>query len=92
MLNKIAITLAACISLAGCSSPKWAVDQDVRQRLFVGCLKALPTGPSTTKYGDWERVVSNCSDLSFIQSRYCVKHCPSGVQTQPFIKPNQAQN
>ena len=92
MPNKIAISLIACIPLAGCSPQVWEVDQNMRHKLFKECLQISPDGPQSSKYGYVDDIIQECEDAAYEQSRFCIKKCPAGVQTQPFIKPNQAQN
>ena len=91
MHNKIAIALIACIPLAGCSQPEWKVDHNIHQRLFMDCILTIPDASQLSEVFRYE-VFQSCQETATHQSKLCIKNCPSGVQTQPFIKPNQPQN
>lgn len=63
----IAMLLAGCeILVPGEKSS--GPDQCIRAELFMRCLEGLPSGPSTTKYNDWDEVVSACQSASYYQS------------------------
>lgn len=53
------------------------VDQCMRPQIFEKCMKALPAGPSATKYNDWDEVVSECGRQAYFQS----------IRNRDFIKP-----
>ena len=64
--------LLASVLLAGCTPelPKktWTYDQCLRAQIFQSCLRALPAGPASTKYNDWDEVVEQCEDAASMQS------------------------
>jgi hypothetical protein len=68
-VSLIALVLAL---LAGCvpeAPPKtWTIDQCTRAELFQACLRALPAGPTATKYNDWDEVIEQCADAARYQS------------------------
>ncbi len=70
--------LAATLVLAGCDVPEkdWGADQCLRIELFQQCLKALPAGPQSTQYNDWNEVVAQCQNAAYYQS----------LRKQEFIK------
>lgn len=64
------------VMLVGCTKPaKWHEDQDLREQLFFKCLEALPAGPQSTKYNDWDEVVNECGQQAYFLSRRCVENC-----------------
>jgi hypothetical protein len=78
----IAVLVLAGTMLSGCEAdvyPKYEASQVVRQRLFKECLQALPAGPSSTKYNDWDEVVEACGNEAYRQSLYCYENCPPGA-------------
>lgn len=84
----IALAIAA-LALTGCESPKYPKyepDQARRAELFQTCLKALPAGPISTQYNDWDEVVAQCSSSAYYQSLYCYENCPP----PPAIKKEDA--
>ena len=54
-------------------------DQCLRAKLFEQCLNALPAGPQSTKYNDWDEVVNQCEIAayrhSFRKMRYIKEEC-----------------
>ena len=69
--NKIKYLLLALglAALSGCVEPDRRVpDQELRRRLFFECLKSAPAGPQSTKYNDWDEVVSECGDQALMLS------------------------
>ena len=57
------------LGLAGCEEVKQAKpNQKERQRIFLECLKAIPAGPQSTKYNDWDEVVTACENAAYYQS------------------------
>lgn len=76
------IVVAAAL-LSGCEEaplPETAVDQGRRVELFQQCLEALPAGPVSTKYNDWDEVVDSCESAAYYQARRCVRNCErSGI-------------
>ncbi len=69
-MSKIALMLCSVTLLAACEpSPEHSTpDQCLRAQLFQQCLKALPAGPQSTKYNDWNEVILACDSASFYQS------------------------
>lgn len=59
-----AVALAACKPMVPASQP----DQCLRAQIFMACLKALPAGPASTRYNDWDEVVSACESAAHYQS------------------------
>jgi len=76
---KAAVLILCAAALAGCDAPKqdWGADQCLRAELFQQCLKALPAGPQSTQYNDWDEVVSACASAAYYQS----------LRKNAFIKP-----
>ncbi len=62
------IALGTSILIAGCSEYQYTADQCMRQELFKTCMSALPEGPKSTHYNDWDEVVSTCDQVSYRQS------------------------
>jgi hypothetical protein len=66
------LTLAILLALAGCDKPAyvqdWGADQCQRRELFLACMKALPAGPQSTHYNDWDEVVKQCDSAAYYQS------------------------
>lgn len=60
--------LAILILLFGCK--EWQVDQLKRHQYFKECMAALPAGPISTKYNDWDEVVEACDNIAYHQSQY----------------------
>ncbi len=68
-MNRSIAIMAALIMLAGCDQvrpPK--PDQELRQKIFLACLNALPAGPQATMYNDWAEVVDSCESAAYYQS------------------------
>lgn len=68
---KRAALLLASAMLAGCLEkvePSSFSDQCMRAELFQQCLKALPAGPVSTHYNDWDEVVAACENAAYYQS------------------------
>lgn len=78
---KYLITLALVVGLTGCyaPSPTYGIDQTQRQQLFKDCMAALPAGPVSTRYNDWDEVVKACDSIAHYQSKYCVKNCEGAM-------------
>ena len=83
-MRRLAPIALAALFLAGCNEsaplPQIAVDQGRRVELFQQCLAALPAGPVSTKYNDWDEVVDSCESAAYYQARRCIKNCEaSGI-------------
>lgn len=81
-LLRIPLALALLASLSGCDgpvnpSPRYEPDQAKRIELFKMCMAALPAGPVSTKYNDWDEVVSACGSEAYYMSMVCVENCPA---------------
>lgn len=69
---KHTLTICAIIALSGCGDfdktdyPK--PDQCIRVERFDACMKALPAGPVSTHYNDWDEVVLECEAAAYRQS------------------------
>lgn len=66
-------TFAALLLLAGCAQSPDELNQKARRgflrhQYFVECMKLLPAGPVTTRYNDWDEVVSACDTAAYYQS------------------------
>ncbi len=65
--------------LAGCEPVQTSVlDQCLRQQLFERCMASLPAGPESTRYNDWDDVVSECED----QAMYASYRSPKFVKAE----------
>jgi len=63
------IAIIAILFLSGCEPVNTIkVDQCLRNQIFVACMKALPAGPASTKYNDWDEVVEACASAATYQS------------------------
>jgi hypothetical protein len=60
----IALSLTAC----GENPNRNATDQCLRVQLFQQCMTALPAGPVSTQYNDWDEVVEKCDSVALYQS------------------------
>lgn len=49
-------------------------NQAIRREIFMNCLKAVPRGPTHTKYNDWDEVVDACENAAYYQS-ISTDHC-----------------
>lgn len=67
---KLLTVIPIALLITGCDYPErsWGPDQCLRQELFKQCLAALPAGPVSTEYNDWDEVVSKCETSSYYQS------------------------
>jgi len=87
---KRALITLPILALVGCDplpTEKWATDQAKRQELFKQCLAALPAGPKSTHYNDWDEVVGACDRAAYWQSRYCYENCP----TPPTVQKDEGE-
>jgi hypothetical protein len=62
----IAIYLSAC---DGGPPDPTQPDQCLRREIFMQCLGTVPKGPDSTKYNDWDEVVSECENAAYYQSK-----------------------
>lgn len=65
--------------LAACSDdryPVYEVRPDKRIERFDACMKALPPGPQSTHYNDWDEVIWQCDNIAYYQSKVCIRNCP----------------
>ena len=83
MERRIILVGLMVLLTAGCSEDTFnpdaqaIIDQCLRQTIFLECMGALPTGPSTTKYNDWDEVVEACGKRAYYGSH----------RQQRFVKP-----
>ncbi len=66
----LALALAACDGSIGVSTP----DQCMRAALFASCMRALPAGPVSSQYNDWDEVVATCEIAAYRQSLRNAQH------------------
>lgn len=62
------IIILAALMLVGCDKPPQSmreVDQCLRREIFMQCLAAVPKGPESTRYNDWDEVVSQCGSQAY---------------------------
>ena len=71
-IASVALTLAltACDGSIGVSTP----DQCMRAALFASCMRALPAGPMSSQYNDWDEVVTACESAAYRQSLRSARH------------------
>lgn len=62
----IGASLLTAVLAGGCTGT--GPDQCMRRELFQQCMKALPAGPQSTKYNDWDEVVGKCESVAYYQS------------------------
>ena len=53
------------------------IDQCLRREITNECMKSLPVGPVSTKYNDWDDVVSECRQSGYYMS----------IRKRKFVKP-----
>lgn len=67
------IFLILLVFLAGCEEySKYETNQPLRRQIFLECMKALPAGPQSTHYNDWNDVVNSCESAAYYQSQQCI--------------------
>jgi len=54
---------ALAVLIAGCDQMQ--PNQEVRERVFFQCLQALPKGPESPRYNDWDEVVHECGSQAY---------------------------
>lgn len=89
-MKYVLIGLVFAVSLVGCgvtTYPTYMVDQNKRAELFQQCMKALPAGPSSTRYNDWDEVVKACDNVALQQAKFCAANCTDALL--PETKPQQ---
>ena len=45
------------------------IDNEDYMRLYERCLAAVPAGPESTVYNDWDEVVRECKSLAYQRAR-----------------------
>ena len=66
---KILVILGVALLLSACEAPVHPVpNQCLRAEIFKQCMAILPNGPVSTKYNDWNEVVSECASTAYHQS------------------------
>jgi hypothetical protein len=73
--SKIILFGLAICALSGCGYPHYESDNQEKQAFFFKCLQELPAGPETTKYNDWNEIVSECAQQAAWMTQKCVKNC-----------------
>jgi len=79
----VAVTITAC-DVKEMVDPDLSptVDQCLREQLFQSCMAALPAGPQSVKYNDWDEVVDSCRDSAYYgskrQKRFVKPECRFG--------------
>lgn len=79
MIVRITVAIAAAVALSGCeesTSPQYTIDRALQREIFKECLTALPAGPVSTKYNDWDEVVEACYHSAGYMARRCYENCP----------------
>lgn len=71
------LMLALVLVLAGCEHPRYELDQELRLTIFKECMSALPAGPISTKYNDWDEVVYECRQTATYMAQRCIEYCPA---------------
>jgi hypothetical protein len=81
------ICLIVCtLALTACEDPidptksTYTTDQCLRSELFAKCMAAIPAGPISPKYNDWDEVVGECGSAAFYQAQ----------RQRRFVKPECA--
>lgn len=86
MKHPIICSLVCMLALTACADPidptksTYATDQCLRAELFAKCMAAIPAGPISPKYNDWDEVVGECGSAARYQS----------VRERRFVKPECA--
>jgi hypothetical protein len=66
---KALLVAASAVILVGCDGSTYPEpDQCMRVQLFQQCMGALPAGPQSTHYNDWNEVVHECGQQAYYQS------------------------
>ncbi len=63
-----ALSLSACSAESPSLVSTTTVDQCLRTELFKACMSALPAGPVSTQYSDWDEVVDSCGSQAYYQA------------------------
>ena len=77
------LILLTVLLLAACSKDdKPFIDEResnlcLQREIFNECMKILPAGPLSTKYNDWDEVISECSSSAYYLSK----------RRRAFVKP-----
>jgi hypothetical protein len=83
--SRLGLLTAGALLLAGCGESRPYADYEhsaaKRSEAFKECMAAVPAGPQTTTYNDWDEVVNECRAYADIQSRRCVRHCDNQLIT-----------
>ena len=72
----VATALVAVLTACAPMYPEYVPDQTLRREIFKECMAALPEGPKSTQYNDWDEVVEECDSVAYRQSQVCVANCP----------------
>lgn len=67
-----ALILMPLVLLIGGCAEQSSNDQCLRAELFQACMRSLPAGPTSTRYNDWDEVVSQCESVAYLQSKRLV--------------------
>lgn len=77
--------IASALLLSGCGESRPYADYEYsaakRAAAFKECMAAVPAGPQTTTYNDWDEVVSECRNYADTQARRCIRHCDHQIIT-----------
>lgn len=62
-----AVLVLAIGTMSGCDQlpPPTTTNECAREQIFQACLKALPAGPASTHYNDWDDVVDSCESHAY---------------------------
>lgn len=76
-MKTVIFLMLTLLLISGCKNqyPVVVTDQVMRRQIFKECMAALPAGPSSTKYNDWDEVVKSCDVVAAAQSRMCTANC-----------------
>jgi hypothetical protein len=92
-MKKITILVFVIILLSGCVRySKYIVDRDEQKQNFLQCLAAIPKGPESTHYNDWDEVINSCNNIAESQATYCIKYCDeTNYISAPIRKENDTE-
>lgn len=51
------------------------VDRDKMHNVYLECIDAIPKGPESTVYNDWDEVIQQCRDHAEEVTWGCIENC-----------------